>query len=171
MALALGSYFVGYASSEIRLATPVFGEDIAGREATMPERLPGRDILVSGAGGVATQQSPATVAIDLGREPVSARTNLELLLSPTAAVPDQAYLIIVSARVGNDENRLGAVSFYPPRPGVVQAFYFGSAPILALLKEHGSSRMDLSIALVPASREESLTGSAVRIVGARLVGG
>ena len=141
-------------------------DDISGQAA-----LQGRDVLVAGAGSIADGKSAALISIDLGTEPVSPQANLELLLAPVTVSPNENYLVVVS--VGSDSasgaKRLGAVSFFPPRPGVTQAFYFKISPILEEMNARGAPRIELSITL--ASRHQSLLKSAVRIVGARIVGG
>jgi hypothetical protein len=131
----------------------------------------GRDVLVAGAGSIADGKSAAVISIDLGTDPVSPQANLELLLAPVTVSPNENYLIVVSIRSSNASGakRLGTVSFFPPRPGVTQAFYFKISPILEEIKARGTGRLDLSIAL--ASRHQSLLESAVRIVGARIVDG
>jgi hypothetical protein len=135
------------------------------------EKLRGRDILVAGAGAVADGRSPARITIDLGKEPVPATANLELLLSPVVVSPEEPYFVVVSASTVSGQKRLGTVSFFPARPGAVQSFYFNASPILAEAEAHGMRRIDLSIALAPAQKDQSLAKSSVRIVGARLLEG
>ena len=62
------------------------------------------------------------------------------------------------------------MSFFPPRAGVAQIFYFSTAPIAAEIKARRTSRIDLSITLVPVERTQALTAS-VRVISARLVEG
>jgi hypothetical protein len=133
------------------------------------EGLPGRKILVAGADSVANGKSPARITIDLGKELIPPKAKIELLLSPVAVSPNEKYLIVVSLKVASAEKRLGAVSFFPPRVGEIQAFYFDVSPILTELTVQGTSRIDLLVALVPAKRDEKLMGSSVRVVDARLV--
>jgi hypothetical protein len=131
--------------------------------------LRGRDVLVAGANAVADGKSPALATIDFGEAPVSPRSSLQILLSPVATSPDESYLILVSIRSSDGEKRLGSGTFFPPRTGAVQPLYFNVAPVLAEMKAQRTSRINLSIALVPPDRSQTLSGSAVRLVGARLL--
>jgi hypothetical protein len=131
--------------------------------------LPGREVLIAGANVVADGKSTARITIDLGLEPVQPGAKLELLLMPSAVSPKETYFVVVSMKTASGEKRLGAVSFFPPREGEVQAFYFDASPILAELRAQGTGRIDLSVALAPANRDKDLTRSSVRVVGARLV--
>jgi hypothetical protein len=150
-------------------AMPASAQETAAGGTTGQEGLPGRKILVAGADSVANGKSPARITIDLGKEVVPPKAKIELLLSPVAVSPNEKYLIVVSLKLASAEKRLGAVSFFPPRVGEIQAFYFDVSPILAELRAQGTSRIDLLIALVPAKRDENLMGSSVRVVDARLV--
>ncbi len=137
-----------------------------------PERPPGRDVLAAGAGTIADGKSPATLSIDVGKEPLPARPKLELTLAPASIVPNEKYLIVVSLKPRQaPPRRLGAASFFPARPGTDTVFYFDATPIAAELKASRTTTVQLSVALVPVERSRALTASAVRIVGARLVGG
>jgi hypothetical protein len=144
-------------------------EEMATAGPTGQEGLPGRKILVAGADSVANGKSQARITIDVGKEFIPPKTKLELLLSPVAVSPNETYLVVVSFKTASAEKRLGTVSFFPPRQGVIQAFYFEVSPILAELKAQGTSRIDLLISLAPAKRDQDLVGSSVRVVDARLV--
>jgi hypothetical protein len=148
-----------------------WAEELAADETIGQEGSMGRDILVAGANSVADGKSRAHITIDPGTEPVSSRASLELLLSPVAVSPNEPYLVAVAMSTASGEKPLGTVSFFPPRVGAVQAFYFNIAPLLAEWRTQATKRTDLSIALIPATRDQSLAVSAVRVVGARLVGG
>jgi len=149
-----------------------FVDNMASNDISGQAAWQGRDVLVAGAGSIADGKTAAVISIDLGGEPVSPQANLELLLAPVTVSPNENYLVVVSI-VSNSPSaakRVGAVSFFPPRPGVTQAFYFKISPILEEMKARGGGgRIELSITL--ASRHQSLLESAVRIVGARIVGG
>jgi hypothetical protein len=131
--------------------------------------LPGRELLVSGADRVIDGKSPAHITLDFGKESVPPTAKLELLLSPVAVSPNETYLVVVSLKTASGEKRLGTVSFFPPRQGAVQAFYFDISTILAELRTQRTSRIDLSIALAPVNRDQDLKGSSLRVVDARLV--
>jgi hypothetical protein len=134
--------------------------------------VPGRDVLVAGAGAVIDGKSGARVKIDVGAQPVPTRPKLELLLAPSEVVPNEPYLIVVSLEggEGTGAKRLGTASFFPARSGTVQAFYFDAAAVIAEMKAKGTTRADLSLALAPVERTQSLTSSKVRVVGARIIG-
>jgi hypothetical protein len=151
-------------------AMPASAQETAAGGTTGQEGLPGRKILVAGANSVANGKSPARITIDVGKEFVSPKAKMELLLSPVTVSPNETYLIVVSLKTASAEKRLGTVSFFPPRAGATQAFYFDVSPILAELRAQGTSRTDLLITLVPAKRDQDLMGSSVRVVDARLVG-
>jgi len=86
------------------------------QNTAMPDRLPGRDVLVAGAGTVADGKSPATVMIDIGKEAIPARPKLELTLAPATIVPNEKYLIVVSIKPREGPpKRLGTTSFFPAR--------------------------------------------------------
>jgi hypothetical protein len=130
---------------------------------------PGRDILVAGQGAVADARSPAAVTVNVGDKAIAPRARLELSLAPVTAA-DEGYLIEVSVKPPDGPlRRLGSVSFFPPRAGVAQVFYFDAAPIAAVAANRGG-QAELSIALAPAEPTQKVTSS-VRVVGARLVGG
>jgi hypothetical protein len=139
------------------------------RSPGQEQQLPGSEILVAGAGRVADVTSPAEITIDLGNEALALNAKLELLLSPVAVSPNEPYFVVVSVKAPSGEKRLGTVSFFPPRAGEIQSFYFDASPILTEAKANGTSRIDLSVAVVPASQGEKIKGSSVRVVGARLV--
>ena len=165
----LGTFLLEYAVSVGSCRMPASAEEMAPGGAVGQEGLPGRELLVSGADTVADGKSPTHITIDFGKEPVPPRAKLELLLSPVAVSPNETYFVIVSLKTASGEKRLGTVSFYPPRQGAIQAFYFDVPTILAELRAQGTSRIDLSIALSPANRDQDLKESSVRVVGARLV--
>jgi hypothetical protein len=148
---------------------PASAEELAPGGTVGQDGLPGRELLVSGADTVADGKSPTHITIDVGKEPVPPRAKLELLLSPVAVSPNETYFVVVSLRTISGEKRLGIVSFFPPRQGAIQAFYFDVPILLAELRAQGTSRIELSIALSPAKRYQDLKGSSVRVVGARLV--
>ncbi len=130
---------------------------------------PGRQVLIAGAGAIADGRVPAIVMVDLGPRHISPAATLELLLSPSLVIPNERYLIVVSAKIPGGEKRLGAVSFFPPRPGVTQAFYFN----LSALRNETAVPIrpfELSIALVPASREQGKINSSIRVIDALLLG-
>lgn len=159
----------------------VFGVVPAARTGTLmmamaqdqagPETLPGRNVLVSGSATLADGKTPAIVTIDIGDEPMVGRPQLELTLAPESVVPNEPYLIVVSLMSDGTAKRLGTASFFPPQIGKAREFYFDAAPFFAETKARGTSQVGLSIALVPADRRQTLTASAVRVVGARLVTG
>jgi hypothetical protein len=130
--------------------------------------LPGREILVAGAGSLANGKTPAQITIDLGGAPPR-EAKLELALEPVAVVPNEPYFVVVSVKAPSGEKRLGTVSFYPPRAGMAEKFYFDASPLLNEAKAYGTSRMNLSVAVVPASKDDQLKESSIRVVGARLV--
>jgi hypothetical protein len=168
----LGALVLELTVSTASRRTLALADEMAANDTVGQETLRGRDVLVAGADTVVDGKSPAVISIDLGKEPVPPQANFELLLSPIAVFPNESYLIVVSIASGGapGAKRLGTASFFPPRPGVVQAFYFSISPILAEVKAQGTSRINLSIALVSVDRSKSLEGSAVRIVGARILG-
>ena len=142
----------------------------AGTSGTAAETaLRGRDILVAGADAVVDGKSPAVATIDFGNLPVPPQANLQLLLSPVAVSPNEPFLFLVTAKSSEGQRRVGSGAFFPPRIGAIQSFFFNVSPILAEMKAQKTSRIDLSIALVPVDRNQQLSYSAVRLVGARLV--
>lgn len=167
----LGALVLEFTVSTGSRRTMALADEMAANDTVGQETLRGRDVLMAGAGAIADGKSPAVISIDLGKGPVPPQAKLELLLSPVTVSPNENYLIVVSIGTSgaSGASRLGAASFFPPRPGAVQAFYFDISPILDEVKARGTSRIDLSIALAP--RSQSLLESAVRIVGARIVGG
>ena len=133
------------------------------------EAPPGRAILVAGQGAVADAASPAAVTVNVGDTSIAPRARLELSLAPVTAA-DEGYLIVVSVKPPEGPmQRLGTVSFFPPREGVPQVFYFDAAPLAAVAATRGG-QAELSIALAPAEATQKVKSS-VRVVGARLVGG
>jgi hypothetical protein len=165
----LGTFVLEHAVSVGSCRMPASAEELAPGGAVGQQGLPGRELLVSGADTVADGKSPARITIDLGNAPVPPRAKLELLLSPVAVSPSETYFVLVSLNTASGEKRLGTVSFFPPRQGTVQAFYFDVQTVLAELRAQGTSRIDLSIALSAANRDQDLKESSVRVVGARLV--
>ncbi len=129
----------------------------------------GKEILVPGAGGLATGKAPATVPIDVGPKPAPEKAILKLLLAPAEVTPDERYFILVSGRTAAGERRIGAVSFFPPRPGATETFYLDASAFLADMAAHGATRGELVIALAPVSPDQGLTKSSVRVIDARLV--
>lgn len=132
--------------------------------------LPGRDVLVSGAGAIIDGASRTTVTIDVGTQSLPGRPALELLLSPVEPIADESYLIVITLGRGEEGKRLGAASFYPPRPGKAETFYINAAPIVAEMKAKATTRAELSLTLAPVEAAQSRISSKVRVVGARLVG-
>lgn len=170
--LLLGALTLEYAVSIEGRRILALSDEIATNETVGQDPLHGRDVLVAGENAVVDGKSPAVITIDLGSEPVPPRANLELLLAPVTVFPNERYLIVVSIGSGGTSGakRLGTASFFPPRPGLAQAFYFSVLPILAEMNAQRTSRINLSIALVSVDRSKSLEGSAVRIVGVRILG-
>jgi hypothetical protein len=150
---------------------PLVAEKMAQNNAEQAS-VPGRDVLVAGAGAVIDGKSRTLFTIDVGTQAVPARPKLELLLAPSEVVPNEPYLIVISLEQsgGNDAKRLGTASFYPARSGVVQAFYIDASAIIAEMKAKGTTRADLSVSLAPVERTQTLTSSKVRLVGVRIVG-
>jgi hypothetical protein len=136
------------------------------------EPVPGRDVLAAGAGAAADGKSRTVFTIELGAQPLPARPKLELLLTPSTVVPKEPYLIAISLADGaeSDAKRLGVVSFFPARAGITQSFFIDASPIAAEMKAKGTTRINLALSLVAAERGQTLTASAVRLVGARIVG-
>jgi len=134
------------------------------------EAVHGRDVLIAGAGAVIDGQSRIKVKIDVGAQPVPAQPKLELLLAPSEVVANEPYLVVVESGEGAATKKLGAVSFYPPRVGEAQAFYFDAASLLADIKAKGTTSAELSLSLVPVDTTHGLTSSKVRLLGGRLVG-
>src|ERR1700747_642668 len=66
-------------------------------------QLPGREILVAGAGRVADVTSPAEITIELGKEALARNAKLELLLSPVAVSPATLYFVVVSVKAPSRE--------------------------------------------------------------------
>jgi hypothetical protein len=134
--------------------------------------LPGRDVLVSGAGAIIDGASRTTLTIDFGTQSLPNRPILELLLSPVEPIADESYLIVFTLGRGEgvDAKRLGAASFFPPRPGNVETFYINASAIVAEMKAKATTRAELSLTLAPAEPTQSRISAKVRVVGARLVG-
>jgi hypothetical protein len=160
------------AESQGAIKVPLAAEKKMAQNSVEQATVPGRDVLVAGAGAVIDGKSRTIFTIDVGTQAAPARPKLELLLAPEEVVPNEPYLIVVSAEVGEgaDPKRLGTASFFPARSGKVQAFYFDAAVLIAEMKAKGTKRADLSVTLAPVERTQSLTSSKVRVVGARLVG-
>jgi hypothetical protein len=158
------------ARADDRVILTQAGKELMAQSGSGQDAVPGRDVLVAGVGAVIDGQAPTRVRIDIGTGPVPTHAKLELLLSPSEVVANEAYLIAVEA--GNDApaRRLGAASFYPPKAGTAQAFYFDAAPLLADMKARAATSVDLTLLLVPADKAQKLTSSKVRLLGARLVG-
>src|SRR5262245_14201668 len=156
--LAAGTLVVSLAASDSLSNTQA---TLMAQNAATPERPPGRDVLMAGAGIIVDGKSPATISIDVGKEALPARPKLELTVAPETVIPNEKYLIIVSLKPRDDSaKRLGTVSFFPARPGVDTVFYFDAAPIAAELRATGTSATRLSVALVPVNRSTALTASA-----------
>ena len=146
------------------------GKELMAQSSSGQEAVPGRDVLVAGMGAVIDGQARTKARIDIGTGPAPAHAKLELLLSPSEVVANEAYLIVVEAGDDAPSRRLGAASFYPPKAGTAQAFYFDAAPLLADMRARSTTSVDLSLLLVPADKAQKLTSSKVRLLGARLVG-
>lgn len=159
--LASGPALPAQAAGE-QTGTEMMAQANAGQET-----VPGRDVLVAGAGAVFDGQSPAKIRIDIGTRSLPEQPKLELLLSPSEVAPTEHYLIVLE---GGDGTKLGAVSFYPPKTGTAETFYFDAGPLIAEMKSRGSTRADLSLSLVPAQKTQKLISSKVRVLGARIAG-
>lgn len=157
------------AESRLPVQKRVQVETMAQNDAA-EQPVPGRDILVAGAGAAINGRAPTKVEIDIGPQPLPPRPKLELRLSPSEVAADEAYLVVVDLGSGPDAKHLGAVSFYPARAGVAQAFYFDAAPIVAEMKAKGTTRAALSLLLAAVERTQTPITSEVRLIGARLVG-
>ncbi len=138
-------------------------------EENGPSGRAGQEILVAGANAVANGQAPAHITIDVTNRPAPDKAMLELFLAPAEVVPNETYFVLVSTRTTAGEERIGAVSFFPPRRGVPQAFYLDASSLLAEMAAHGATQAELLIALAPASRKQGLTKSSVRVIDVRLV--
>jgi hypothetical protein len=158
------------------LAGPVFpaggtgkqaGTDLMAQNNAEQEAVPGRDVLVAGAGALVGGQSRTTIKIDLGAGRIPPRPKLEISLAPSEVVAGEPYLIILE---GADAKRLGAVSFFPPKAGSVQAFYFDAEAIVTDMKARGTTSAELSLSLVPTQKAGKPLTSKVRVVGARIAG-
>ncbi len=134
------------------------------------EAVPGRDVLVAGAGAEIVGQSRTRFRIDIGEHAVPAQPKLELRLAPSEVVPGERYLVVLEDSGDAGARKLGAVSFFPLRAGAPQAFYFDAAPLIADMKARGTTSAELSLSLVPVDKTQRLSSSRVRLLGARLVG-
>lgn len=152
------------AGDAVRAAT---GVATMAENDTGDDREQGRDVLVVGKGTAIKANSPVNITIDVGARPPP-RAKLELSLAPSDAA-DERYLIVVDLGKNAGAKRLGAVSFYPPRQGVAQAFYFDLAPAIAEANARRATQIDLQLTLTPAERGQTLTAAEVRVVGARLI--
>lgn len=113
---------------------------------------------------------PAQIKLNFDSAYIPSNAQLELVVEPTA-VSNEKYLIVVST-AGGEKKEIGTFSFFPaPRKGEVQRFFVDAQPFIAAVKANNTSQFDLSVQLVPVNRDKNLSGSTLRVVGARLVGG
>jgi hypothetical protein len=122
------------------------------------------------APATANGSKPAQIQLDIDRAYIPANAQLELAVEPTA-VSNENYVVVISTTDGA-KKEIGTFSFYPPpREGKVQRFLVDAQPLVAAMKDNKKSQFDLSVQLVPVNQDKELSGSALRVLGARLVGG
>lgn len=148
------------------------GKDAA--EGTGPPT--GRDVLVSGAGAIATGKSPAIITLDLAANDENKQAQLELSISPVTVATNEAYIIVVTQvdgeTAGEAGTELGSFSFFPPpRQGEVRRFLVDVPPISPEMKAAGKKLAKVSVRLVSVDPAKALLSSSVSVVGARIVTG
>ena len=150
------------------------GKDSA--EGAVPST--GRDVLVSGAGAIATGKSPAIIALDLAAYDETKQAQLELSISPLTVAANEAYVIVVTQVNGDGETagevgrELGSFSFFPrPHEGEVRQFLVDLPPISPEMRAAGKTLAKVSVRLVSVDPAKALLSSSVRVVGARIVTG
>ncbi|MEP7030561.1 MAG: hypothetical protein ABI830_06485 [Pseudolabrys sp.] len=127
-----------------------------------------RGLLVSAETAQGT--APTQIKLDFAKTLIPSRAQLELEVEPVS-VSNERYIVVVSAS-GKGEKQIGSFSFFPPaRKGEVQKFLVDAQPLLAEMKTKDASQFELSVQLVPVNSDNKLSNSALRILGARLVGG
>lgn len=122
------------------------------------------------APATASGSKPAQIQLDLNSVPIPANAQLELSVEPTV-VGNEKYVVVVRKADGTNKE-IGAFSFFPPpHAGKVEKFLMDAEPIIAAARDTNKSQFDLSVQLVPVNRDSQLSSSALRVLGARLVGG
>jgi hypothetical protein len=126
------------------------------------------NVLVSTATAQGTV--PTQIKLNLLDIEIPPHPQLELVVEPLKVTSDK-YVVVVSSAEGG-EKQLGTFAFFPPpREGNVQKFLVDAEPVAARIGGDRKTPLELSIKLVPVSENNTLAGSSVRILGARLVGG
>lgn len=154
------------------LSLAMAGKDSA--EGTVPST--GRDVLVSGAGAIATGKSPAIITLDLAAYDETKQVQLDLSISPVTVAANEAYVIVVTQVIGETAGEagmeLGSFSFFPrPREGEVRQFLVDLPPISPEMKAAGKTLARVSVELVSVDPAKALLASSIRIVGAHIVTG
>jgi hypothetical protein len=148
--------------------------DVNLRNADTLALLTSRNVLVAGAGSLASGKAPATIVIELQKGDLSSGAQLQLSLSPIAVSPGEKYVVVVSAAAPKSKEgapELGSFSFFPPpRQGETREFYV-DLPTQSTKPMPDRRRVALSVSLVPIDPNRTLNDSSVRIVGARVVHG
>lgn len=114
--------------------------------------------------------APAHIKLDIANAKIPSNAQLELTVEPTV-VSNERYIVVVSS-AAQPNKQIGSFSFFPPaRVGNVQKFLVDAVPLLSAMQTKNMSEVDLSVQLIPVDRDNKLGASALRILGARLVGG
>ena len=138
------------------------------RSSTGDPEQQDKGLLVAPA--IVSGNKPAQIQLHLDSAAIPANAQLEFAVKPTA-VSTTKYVVVVRQTQGS-EKEIGSFSFFPPpSPGKVAKFLVDAGPLVTAAKENNTSRFDLSVQLVPVNQSGDMSGSALRILGARLVGG
>jgi hypothetical protein len=159
--------YAGILLGHVVMAGMIGGAAMA--QATSDSNEPAaRGVLVAAATAKGTE--PAQIKLDLSKVTVPRLAQLELTVEPTA-VSNERYIVVVST-AGDTKKQLGSFSFFPPpRQGEAQKFLVDAQGVVDAMKATNASQADLSVQLVPVNSSSTLGTSALRILGARLVGG
>jgi hypothetical protein len=153
------------------MSVAMAGRDVEG--APNSSNAVSRDVLVAGAGSIASGKAPAVITVDLAARGETKQAQLELSISPVKVATNEAYVIVAtqvdSAETGKE---LGSFSFFPPpREGEIRRYLVDLPSISPEMKAAGKTLAKVSIRLVPVDSAKPLVSSSVRIVGASIVTG
>jgi hypothetical protein len=158
---------IGIATASIALVSALGTVAVAEQNPVKSEAA-SPNILVSAATAAGT--APAQIKLNLLNIEIPPHPQLELSVQPLR-VTNEKYIVVVSSGDGA-EKELGTFAFFPPpREGKVQKFLVDAEPVAAKIARDRKTPVELSVKLVPVTDSNTLTGSSVRILGARLVGG
>ena len=131
------------------MSVAMAGRDVEG--APNSSNAVSRDVLVAGAGSIASGKAPAVITVDLAARGETKQAQLELSISPVKVATNEAYVIVAtqvdSAETGKE---LGSFSFFPPpREGEIRRYLVDLPSISPEMKAAGKTLAKVSIRLVP----------------------